>query len=164
MGSEHSDVAAELWSLAETVLARIEPMLRQAVDISGQASPDPGGQSQRPQQGCTWCPVCALAALVRGEQHDLLTLLASESATILALLRQLVAEHSPRTTDSSDATRSAPEAPREGQPTGGSGAFHSGDRTVATDTVDPVVRRAKFVPITVTVKNSTTAEREGRHE
>ena len=76
MDNQHSDVAAELWSLAETVLTRLEPLLRQAVQE----------QSERPRQGCSWCPVCALAALLRGEQHDLLTLVTSEGASVRSSL------------------------------------------------------------------------------
>lgn len=136
MSTEHPDVAAELWALAETVLTRLEPVLRQAA----------ADQQERPRQGCTWCPVCALAALIRGEQHDLLTLIANEGGTVLALIRQLMAEHTGRPTD----TATAPTP---------SGTGHTDADTVAPDTDDAVVRRAKFEPITVTVKDSTTPDR-----
>lgn len=147
MADKHSDVSAELWALAETVLTRLEPVLRQAVE----------DQRQRPQQGCSWCPVCAMAALIRGEQHELLTLVASEGAAVIALLRQLMSEHT-GTRDRSDATAneaSTTAAPAT-HPDGG--AAHIVDPTIGHATEDPVVRRAKFVPITVTVKDPTTPD------
>lgn len=144
MATDHSDVAAELWALAETVLTRLEPVLRQAMEE----------QRERPRQGCSWCPVCALAALVRGEQHDLLTLLASESATVVALFRQLVAEHSGTKPGSPDPTPHDPSTADADE----SDPAHNYDASIAHDTEDPVVRRTGFVPITVTVKESATTD------
>lgn len=151
MADGHSDVAADLWALAENVLTRLEPVLRQAVE----------DQSERPQQGCSWCPVCALAALMRGEQHDLITLVASEGAAVLALLRQLMSDHAgsqgqhsarpPRQTGS-DATTVDENSRAE------SGVSHNSGADIAQDTDDPVVQRAKFVPITVTVKDPTAPD------
>ncbi|WP_186628342.1 hypothetical protein [Rhodococcus sp. BP22] len=144
MTTEHSDVAAELWALAETVLTRVEPMLRQAVT----------DQQDRPRQGCSWCPVCALSALIRGEQHDLLTVLATEGATVIAMIRQLVAEHmdgpASQATHASTATTQDPGADTD---TGGHGQDHPTGQADAQDTEEPVVRRGGFVPITVTVKD-----------
>ena len=37
-----------------------------------------------------WCPVCALAALVAGEQHPLLTVIAEHSVALLAVIRAIV--------------------------------------------------------------------------
>jgi len=37
-----------------------------------------------------WCPVCALAALVAGEQHPLLTVIADHSVALLAVIRAIV--------------------------------------------------------------------------
>ncbi|ORI13347.1 hypothetical protein [Rhodococcus sp. 1168] len=144
MTTEHSDVAAELWALAETVLTRVEPMLRQAVT----------DQQERPRQGCSWCPVCALSALIRGEQHELLTVLATEGATVVAMIRQLIAEHldgpASQSTHASTETAEDPGADTDG---------HSPDQTEdqarAQGTEEPVVRRGGFVPITVTVKDPT---------
>lgn len=148
MVDRHSDVAAELWALAETVLTRLEPVLRQAVE----------DQQQRPQQGCSWCPVCALAALMRGEQHDLLTVVATEGASVVALLRQLMSDHAESTGSPSPPADAAgsnnPDPEGDDGPT--SDASHNSDPDIAHDTDDPIVRRAKFVPITVTVKDPTT--------
>lgn len=146
MTERHSDVAAELWSLAETVLTRLEPVLRQAVEE----------QSERPKQGCSWCPVCALAALLRGEQHDLLTLLASEGATVLALLRQIMAEHAGRPAPGEGYAGAHDTAASSSVEDTSGDMPHGGDSTVGHDTEDPIVRRAKFVPITVSVKDAAT--------
>ncbi|WP_185993449.1 hypothetical protein [Rhodococcus sp. KBS0724] len=40
--------------------------------------------------GCSWCPVCALAAAIRGEHHELLAGLAGHVANLLALLREFL--------------------------------------------------------------------------
>jgi hypothetical protein len=37
-----------------------------------------------------WCPVCALAALVGGEQHPLLTVIAEHSVALLTVVRAMV--------------------------------------------------------------------------
>jgi hypothetical protein len=39
-----------------------------------------------------WCPVCALAALVNGEQHPLLTVVAEHSVALVTMIRAMVAE------------------------------------------------------------------------
>ena len=140
MSTERSDVAAELWALAETVMIRLEPVLRQAME----------DQRDRPRQGCTWCPVCALAALVRGEQHDLLTLVATEGATVVAALRRILAEHAGETTGD----RPAPPAETDVTPGDGGVQSHGERHDVVSDTVDPVVGRSGFVPINVTVKGT----------
>lgn len=146
MTTEHSDVAAELWALAETVLTRVEPILRQAVT----------DQQERPRQGCSWCPVCALSALIRGEQHDLLTVLATEGATVIAMIRQLVAEHmdgpASQAAHASTETAQDPEADTDTD-ADGHGPDHTEDQAGAQDMEEPVVRRGGFVPITVTVKD-----------
>lgn len=152
MATEHSDVAAELWALAETVLTRLEPVLRQAMEE----------QRDRPQQGCSWCPVCALSALIRGEQHDLLTLLASEGATVVALFRQIVAEHAgtPGTAagSSADGHTAGGGEPKTPEARPGSDVGHEDGSTITSATEEPVVRKPGFVPITVTVKDSSTSD------
>ncbi len=40
-----------------------------------------------------WCPVCALAALVSGEQHPLLTVIAEHSVALLTVVRAMVERH-----------------------------------------------------------------------
>ena len=55
----------ELRQLAQTILDRLDPAVRMA---AARAASGSEGKCQQ-----VWCPVCALAALVTGEQHPLLT-------------------------------------------------------------------------------------------
>lgn len=148
MTSEHSDVAAELWALAETVLTRLEPILARAVE----------GQAQASEQGCSWCPVCALAALIRGEQHDLLTLMATEGATVVAMIRQVVSEHS-NSAAHAGAGAGAQEPPNARADADIRETAHMQEPDIAPDTEESGVRRAGFVPITVNVKSSASGNR-----
>ncbi|WP_051175043.1 hypothetical protein [Nocardia exalbida] len=74
-----SELAEELKLLAEAVLERVEPVLRRAAD----------GQAE--WTGCSWCPVCAAAALVRGEHHDVLAAVADHGTAIVTVLREALA-------------------------------------------------------------------------
>ncbi|MBF6226223.1 hypothetical protein IU470_14080 [Nocardia abscessus] len=74
-----AEFAAELKLLAEAVLERIEPVLRQAAD----------GQVE--WSSCNWCPVCAAAALVRGEHHEVLAAVADHGTAIVTVLREALA-------------------------------------------------------------------------
>jgi len=46
-----------------------------------------------------WCPVCALAALVNGEQHPLLTVIAEHSVALLTLIRTMTGDGPPTPDD-----------------------------------------------------------------
>ncbi|MBF6165098.1 hypothetical protein IU486_09965 [Streptomyces gardneri] len=74
-----AEFAEELKLLAEAVLERVEPVLRRAAD----------GQVE--WSSCSWCPVCAAAALVRGEHHDVLAALADHGTAIVTVLREALA-------------------------------------------------------------------------
>ncbi|MFG3620164.1 hypothetical protein [Nocardia sp. NPDC047654] len=74
-----SEFAEELKLLAKAVLERVEPVLRRAAD----------GQAE--WAGCSWCPVCAAAALVRGEHHDVLAAVAEHGTAIVTVLREALA-------------------------------------------------------------------------
>ena len=80
-GPGHADVAPELRQLAQTILDRLDPAVRMA------AARAATGAESRCQQ--VWCPVCALAALVSGEQHPLLTVVAEHSVALLAVVRAM---------------------------------------------------------------------------
>ncbi|MFC5062328.1 hypothetical protein [Actinomycetospora atypica] len=59
-------------------------------------APREAGGSERPPQSpgpCGWCPVCALAAALRGEQPQLTASLAEQASGLLVLLRLLVQSH-----------------------------------------------------------------------
>ncbi|KQU57315.1 hypothetical protein ASG84_17180 [Rhodococcus sp. Leaf278] len=147
MTSGHSELGADLLALADTVLTRLDPILRRVAET----------QQERDQQGCSWCPVCALAALVRGERHDLVELVASEGTVIIALLRQLLADHT-NADHTNPATGHTAAAPAEPPPTGPEPDPTAPEpvdlSNVSVDTNMPGERRPAFVPITVRVKNS----------
>ncbi|MFD4182029.1 hypothetical protein [Rhodococcus sp. NPDC058514] len=131
MNGDHSDLVAELRALTHAAFDRLEPLLQKASEAADAAANPDGGEPG--PYGCSWCPVCALAALARGEQHDLITLLGSQAAVLLALLRQIVDEHGAH-----------PDP--EGGPAGPStGAGHGSDAPGA---------RPKFVPISVSVEHN----------
>lgn len=71
----------ELRLLAEAVLERVEPALRRAADPT--RSTEWGG--------CSWCPLCAAAALARGEHHDVVAALAGHGTAIVTVLREALA-------------------------------------------------------------------------
>jgi len=75
-GDGLGEFAAELRLLAEAVLERVEPVLRRAAD------------GQQDWSSCSWCPVCAAAALVRGEHHDVLAVVADHGTAIVTVLRE----------------------------------------------------------------------------
>ncbi|QBS46359.1 hypothetical protein DMB37_32010 [Nocardia sp. CS682] len=74
-----AEFAAELKLLAESVLERVEPVLRQAAD----------GQVE--WSSCNWCPVCAAAALLRGQHHEVLQSVADHGTAIVTVLREALA-------------------------------------------------------------------------
>ena len=80
----HSDLGPELRQLAQTILDRLDPAVRLAAARAASSGDGPGKCQQ------VWCPVCALAALVAGEQHPLLTVIAEHSVALLAVIRAIV--------------------------------------------------------------------------
>ncbi len=87
--SSHSDLGPELRQLAQLILDRLDPAVRAAATMATDALRGPG----RCQQ--VWCPVCALAALVSGEQHPLLTVIAEHSVALMAVVRAMAADPPP---------------------------------------------------------------------
>lgn len=81
MTDPHSDLVEELRLLMETVLERAEPALRRAAS----------GQDQPEFASCTWCPVCAIAALIRGEHHEVAAKIAEHGTAIVTVLREALA-------------------------------------------------------------------------
>ncbi len=104
MSSEHADIGPELRQLAQAILDRLDPAVRMAAARAA-AGEGPGKCQQ------VWCPVCALAALVAGEQHPLLTVIADHSVALLAVIRAIL--------DQSDGGPAAPPPPPpSGSPNG----------------------------------------------
>jgi hypothetical protein len=80
----HPDLGPELRALAQAILDRLDPAVRAGAAMTAGAAP---GKCQQ-----VWCPVCALAALVNGEQHPLLTVVAEHSVALMTMIRTMVAE------------------------------------------------------------------------
>jgi hypothetical protein len=106
-----AEFTEELRLLSEVLLARVEPVLRRTA-ADGRA--DLGG--------CAWCPVCAAAALVRGDHHDVVAALAEHGTSLVTVLREALAgipvepvlppewtEHGAGQPDSTDAHAAAHE-------------------------------------------------------
>ena len=86
MTGSHPDIGPELRQLAQTILDRLDPAVKLAAARAAGSGDGPGKCQQ------VWCPVCALAALVAGEQHPLLTVVAEHSVALLAVIRAIVEE------------------------------------------------------------------------
>lgn len=82
----HDGAGAE--QLGEELREFLSALVSAAAPLVAQVAPGPDA----PEASCTWCPVCALVALSRGEQHPLLTALGSSGVTLLTVLRDLIAD------------------------------------------------------------------------
>jgi hypothetical protein len=98
----HTDIGPELRRLAQSLLDGIDPALRAAAARASGAGLGTGKCQQ------VWCPVCALAAVVSGEQHPLVSVIADHSVALLDVIRAIV----------DDIDRSATPPP-DGPPDGG---------------------------------------------
>src|ERR1700740_3589753 len=84
MSSVHPDIGPELRKLAQSILDGIDP----AVRLAATRAVGDGAGTGKCQQ--VWCPVCALAAVVSGDEHPLLTVIAEHSVALLAVIRAIV--------------------------------------------------------------------------
>ena len=84
MTGVHPDIGPELRKLAQKILDQIDPAVRLAASM---AVGDGAGTGKCQQ---VWCPVCALAAVVSGDEHPLLTVIAEHSVALLAVIRAIV--------------------------------------------------------------------------
>lgn len=82
----HPEIGPELRKLAQVILDRLDPAVRAAAAMATESLTG----ASRCQQ--VWCPVCALAALVSGEQHPLLTVIAEHSVSLMNVVRAMAAE------------------------------------------------------------------------
>jgi len=127
----HTDIGPELRRLAQSLLDGIDPALRGAAARASGAGLGTGKCQQ------VWCPVCALAAVVTGDQHPLVSVIADHSVALLDVIRAIV----------DDIDRSA-KPPPDGPP-GGDGV-----------TVEPPAQnggggangKTRYQPIPVTVE------------
>ncbi|MGX9792222.1 hypothetical protein [Mycobacterium sp. MMS18-G62] len=84
MSGSHPELGPELRQLAQMILDRLDPAVRLAAARAAGSGDGPGKCQQ------VWCPVCALAALVAGEQHPLLNVIAEHSVGLLTVIRAMV--------------------------------------------------------------------------
>ena len=84
MSRAHPDIGPELRKLAQAILDGIDPAVRSAAALAAGGGVGTGKCQQ------VWCPVCALAALVTGDQHPLLTVVADHSVALLEVIRAIV--------------------------------------------------------------------------
>ena len=84
MSRAHPDIGPELRRLAQAILDGIDPAVRSAAALAAGGGVGTGKCQQ------VWCPVCALAALVTGDQHPLLTIIADHSVALLEVIRAIV--------------------------------------------------------------------------
>ena len=124
----HPDIGPELRKLAQKILDQIDPAVRLAASM---AVGDGAGTGKCQQ---VWCPVCALAAVVSGDEHPLLTVIAEHSVALLTVIRAIV--------DQVDQTTPTPPTPPQDGPPGG------GAEPEAAADPRPTTR---YQPISVTV-------------
>lgn len=136
-GGRHTDVAPELWQLAQTILDRLDPAVRMA---AARATTGREGSCQQ-----VWCPVCALAALVTGEQHPMLTVIAEHSVALLAVVRAMA--------DAMDTSGSATRPDTPEPPTSPSGPERSGPGGPEPDGDPPPSGPGRYQHIPVTVED-----------
>jgi hypothetical protein len=84
MTDGHADIGPELRQLAQAILDRLDPAVRLAAARAAGSGDGPGKCQQ------VWCPFCALAALVAGEQHPLLDVIAEHSVSLLTVVRAIL--------------------------------------------------------------------------
>ena len=114
MTGVHPDIGPELRKLAQKILDQIDPAVRLA---ASKAIGDGAGTGKCQQ---VWCPVCALAAVVSGDEHPLLTVIAEHSVALLAVIRAIVDQVDRTTTPPPDGPPGGgvePEAAADPRPT-----------------------------------------------
>ena len=110
MTRTHPEIGPELRQLAQAILDRLEPAVRAAATVARGRDDAPGKCQQ------VWCPVCALAALVEGEQHPMLDVIAEHSVALLTAVRAMVDPHgAPSPPDGDGPPGPAPEEPPLGR-------------------------------------------------
>lgn len=110
MTGPHPELGSELRQLAQEILDRLDPAVRLAA-ASFAASAD--GSLGKCQQ--VWCPVCALAAVINGEQHPLLSVIGEHSVALLTVIRAVLDDGRADGTDGPD------DGPGGGSPPPGGG-------------------------------------------
>lgn len=137
MSRVHTDIGPELRRLAQSILAGIDPAVRAAAAVASSAGV---GKCQQ-----VWCPVCALAALVSGEQHPLLTVVADHSVALMDVIRSMVDDMDRSGGPSSDT--SPPDEPTSADFNAGPGPEKVNGSHTPNGTA-----KSRYQPIPVTVQ------------
>ncbi|MGH4022369.1 MAG: hypothetical protein ACRDT0_24665, partial [Pseudonocardiaceae bacterium] len=83
----HGRVSEEMRALAELLVERIEPWARRVRDGTVQQDPE----NDATPSTCTWCPVCAVVGVLRGERPELAARVAEHAVGLLAAVREALA-------------------------------------------------------------------------
>lgn len=85
----HPWLTGETRQLAEQLLDHVEPWVQRLREDRPADTADPMPAT------CAWCPLCALAATLRGERPELAMRLAEHASGLLAAAREALAQHGP---------------------------------------------------------------------
>jgi hypothetical protein len=127
MTSSHPEIGPELRRLAQSILNAIDPAVRLAASRALGAGAGTGKCQQ------VWCPVCALAAVVNGDEHPLLAVIAEHSVALLTVIRALVDQ-----VEQVGGSQPPPDGP--------SGGIAEGDTTAGAGAP------SRYQPISVTIE------------
>ncbi|TSE01199.1 hypothetical protein FOS14_05535 [Skermania sp. ID1734] len=122
MSKKRPDLGEELRLLAEAVLERVEPALRGAAL----------GHGRDEWSDCGVCPVCAIAAILRGEQNALVSSLAEQGTALVTILREAIAgvPVAPRYPHDFEPDDSEPNDAEAGEEPANGNAFEAADAYV----------------------------------
>lgn len=127
--SDTTRLSEEIRLLVELVVERAAPWL-DGVIAAGHGSEDAGhaaaggnddGDTDAAAR-CSWCPLCAIVAVVRGERPEVVARVLEQAAQLIALLRAVLADrwepehglHMPGFRPDRDQPANHPEAPQPG--------------------------------------------------
>lgn len=96
-GTGREQIVDELRLLLDALAVRAEDYLRGV-----------GETEQTCEASCGWCPICAVAAIARGERPEL----TGKLADIVALLREALAEHAQASAPQEEEEPAPPKAQR----------------------------------------------------
>ncbi|MGH3518172.1 MAG: hypothetical protein ACRDQ7_12295 [Haloechinothrix sp.] len=91
-------LAREIRLLVDMVIEHSAPWLEgiMAAGHGGDGAEYPAGSDQpdaaAPDNGCGWCPLCAVVAVVRGERPEFSARVLEHAAQLVALLRAVLAD------------------------------------------------------------------------
>jgi hypothetical protein len=109
MTGSHPELGPELRKLAQTILDRLDPAVRLAAARAAATAAGGPGKCQQ-----VWCPVCALAAVINGEHHPLLSVIGEHSVALLTVIRAVLDDQ--QGAGSSGGPDGGPESPPPDEP------------------------------------------------